>query len=115
MFLSYLSLLILLLGLTLVFYGFIWVHDLPYNIAKKRNHPQSEAIHVACWLSLFTLHAIWPIVYIWAISKQSPPDAAARGAGEPQLAADRLAQLEARLAKIEDRQAGGKANRSGPA
>src|SRR5688572_3086379 len=56
MFLSYLSLVILLLGLTLVFYGFIWVHDLPYAIAKKRHHPQAEAIHVACWLSLFTLH-----------------------------------------------------------
>jgi len=66
-FLDYLSLIILIAGLTLVFYAFIYIHDLPYKIAKKRHHPQKEAIHVACWLSLFTLHALWPFVYIWAV------------------------------------------------
>ena len=70
MFLEYLSLAILLIGLTMAFYAFIYLHDLPYNIAKKRNHPQVEAIHTACWLSLFTLHLIWPIVFIWAISNE---------------------------------------------
>lgn len=72
MFLNYLSLVILLAGLILVFYTFIYIHDLPYMIAKKRNHPQTEAIHVAGWLSLFTLHAIWPIVFIWSIAKGNP-------------------------------------------
>ena len=107
MLLSYVSLVILLCGLTLVFYGFIWVHDLPYSVAKKRHHPQAEAIHVACWLSLFTLHAIWPIVYIWAVSKQAPLDVAVKGTGEPQPASDRLAQIEARLARLEKREAVG--------
>ena len=73
MILNYAALVILLVGLTLVFYGFIYVHDIPYSIAKKRNHPQKEAIHVACWLSLFTLHAIWPIVFIWAVAKTGDP------------------------------------------
>ena len=72
MFLNYLSLAILLVALTVVFYTFIYIHDIPYDIAKHRNHPQDEAIHVAGWLSLFTLHAIWPIVFIWAVSKQGP-------------------------------------------
>src|SRR5687767_5720013 len=54
MFLSYLSLAILLIGLMLVFYTFIYIHDIPYEQAKKRKHTQAEAIHVACWLSLFT-------------------------------------------------------------
>jgi hypothetical protein len=96
MFLDYLSLVILLIGLTLVFYTFIYIHDLPYTIAKKRHHPQAEAIHVACWLSLFTLHAIWPIVYIWAVShKKSADEPAATGpAGE-------LAEVRARLARLE--------------
>src|SRR5687768_16185212 len=66
---EYVCLAILLCGLTLTFYAFIYIHDIPYEIAKHRNHPQTEAIHAACWLSLFTLHAIWPIVFIWAISK----------------------------------------------
>jgi len=68
MFLNYFSLGIALMGVTLVFYGFIYIHEIPYEIAKKRDHPQADAIYVACWLSLFTLHAIWPIVFLWAIT-----------------------------------------------
>jgi hypothetical protein len=35
-------------------------------MAKKRNHPHADAIHTAGWISLFTLHAIWPFLWIWA-------------------------------------------------
>jgi len=63
----------LLLSVTAVAYLFIFIHDIPHRIAKKREHPQAEAIHYACWLSLFTLHAIWPIVFLWAVSNQSRP------------------------------------------
>ncbi|WP_319780718.1 DUF3302 domain-containing protein [Maridesulfovibrio sp.] len=48
-------------------YGIIYIHDIPYNIAKKRNHPHQDAIHAAGWVSLFTLHAIWPFLWIWAM------------------------------------------------
>ena len=48
------------------FYGIIILHDIPYLIAKKRNHPHADAIHVAGWVSLFTLHVIWPFLWIWA-------------------------------------------------
>ncbi|MDX7812186.1 DUF3302 domain-containing protein, partial [Aeromonas caviae] len=34
----------------------IVIHDIPYEIAKHRNHPHQDAIHVAGWVSLFTLH-----------------------------------------------------------
>jgi Protein of unknown function (DUF3302) len=67
MFLDYLSLVVLIAGLTLTLYAFIYIHDLPHKIAEKRHHPHEEAIHVACWLSLLTLHALWPIIYIWAV------------------------------------------------
>jgi len=50
----------MLTGLVVVYYTFIYIHELPYEAAKHRNHPQQDAIYVACWLSLFTLHAIWP-------------------------------------------------------
>jgi hypothetical protein len=72
MFLDYFALGVCLLGLALVFYTFIYIHDIPYQIAKKRNHPQVDAIHLACWLSLFTLNALWPIVFVWAIMKPKP-------------------------------------------
>ena len=48
------------------FYGVIAIHDIPYEIAKKRNHPQQDALHVAGWVSLFTLHVMWPFLWIWA-------------------------------------------------
>ena len=48
------------------FYGTIAIHDIPYEIAKKRGHPHLEAIHYAGWVSLFTLSVIWPFLWIWA-------------------------------------------------
>jgi ABC-type uncharacterized transport system YnjBCD permease subunit len=104
MFLDYLALFILLLVVIAVFYAFIYIHDLPYNIAEKRHHPQKEAIHVACWLSLFTLHAIWPIVFIWAVSKQTPlPEVlGGKSKDEPDLG-QRLAKIEERLSQLEDK------------
>jgi hypothetical protein len=102
LFLDYLALIILLVGLVLVFYTFIYIHDLPHEIAKKRKHPHEEAIHVACWLSLFTLHAIWPIVYIWAVSHKKPGEEQATAAGEkkPELS-ERFTELERRLRRLE--------------
>ena len=59
MFLNYFALGVLILY-SGHFYGIIILHDIPYLIAKKRNHPHADAIHVAGWVSLFTLHVIWP-------------------------------------------------------
>jgi hypothetical protein len=103
MFLDYLALIILLIGLVLVFYTFIYIHDLPHEIAKHREHPHEEAIHVACWLSLFTLHAIWPIVFIWAVSHKKHiggVQVIAMAESQPALA-ERLAELDRRLKKLE--------------
>jgi hypothetical protein len=70
MVLSYIALAILIIMIIVLVYAFIWVHDIPYMMAKKRNHPNLHAIHIACWLSLFTLHALWPFVFIWAIAQK---------------------------------------------
>lgn len=84
MVLEYVSLGILCLGATMVVYVFLFIHDIPYRVAKKRGHPQAEAIHVACWLSLFTLQALWPIVFMWAVSNRLPLTVSvARGGGTP--------------------------------
>lgn len=66
MFLDYFALAVLAFVVVVLFYGIIAIHDIPYEIAKHRNHPQQDAIHVAGWISLFTLHAIWPFLWIWA-------------------------------------------------
>ena len=64
--LEYAALGILIFAAVTVFYGIIVIHDIPYEIAKHRNHPQQDALHVAGWVSLFTLHLLWPFLWIWA-------------------------------------------------
>ncbi len=66
MFLDYFALGLLVFVALVIFYGIIVIHDIPYEIAKERDHPHCDAIHVAGWVSLFTLHAIWPFLWIWA-------------------------------------------------
>ena len=94
---EYLSLGILCLGLTMLIYGLVWLHGIPHQIAKANNHPHHRTIHVACWLSVFTLHAIWPLVYLWAIMPGHSLGVKAEGAGTDNLQA-RVAELERRLA-----------------
>jgi hypothetical protein len=103
MFLDYFALGLLCLSITAIFYLFIYIHDLPHKIAQQRDHPHEEAIHVACWLSLFTLHAMWPLVFTWAVSHKKQPHTPAPGLS-PGVNGDlthRLAQLEQRLQKLE--------------
>ncbi|WP_332402006.1 DUF3302 domain-containing protein [Vibrio metschnikovii] len=66
MFLDYFALGLLIFVALVIFYGIIVIHDIPYEIAKERNHPHQDAIHVSGWVSLFTLHALWPFLWIWA-------------------------------------------------
>ncbi len=113
MFLEYLALLLILVVLVMLFYTFIYIHELPYETAKHRNHPHQDAIFVACWLSLFTLHAIWPLVYIWALTHKEPghepTDHAGAGEGAAHVdSAGRIAQLEERLKRLEERQSAAK-------
>ena len=105
MWLEYASLGFLIIGLTLVFYTFVYIHDIPYEIAKKRNHPQVEAIHVACWLSLFTIHALWPLVFLWAVSKRDPVEVSVPNTQElEERLLERIAAMEGRLNQIEGNQ-----------
>jgi len=64
--LDYFALFLVFFVLIVLFYGIIVVHDIPYEIAVHRQHPHQDAIHVAGWISLFTLGAIWPFLWIWA-------------------------------------------------
>jgi hypothetical protein len=45
------------------------VHIMPEKIAHKRNHPQVQAIHTLCLLSLFFGGLLWPLAFLWAYSK----------------------------------------------
>jgi membrane-bound acyltransferase YfiQ involved in biofilm formation len=44
----------------------VFLAALPGMIAKRRNHPWTQAVTVAGWVTLFLGFALWPIVLIWA-------------------------------------------------
>ena len=48
---------------------FWWVHIMPEKIAEKRHHPQKDAIHTLCLLSLVFGGLLWPIAWLWAFTK----------------------------------------------
>jgi hypothetical protein len=54
-------------------FGAVAIVDIPYNIAVERNHPHQDAIRQAGWISLFTLHALWPLVWVWAAACSEDP------------------------------------------
>ena len=64
--LEYAALALLITMVTFMIYLIIYIHDIPYEIAVKRGHPHQDAIHIAGWVSLFLLHTIWPLLWIWA-------------------------------------------------
>jgi len=45
------------------------VHVMPEKIAHKRHHPQAEAIHTLCLLSLAFGGLLWPLAWLWAYTK----------------------------------------------
>jgi hypothetical protein len=102
--LNYVALALLILIAVGIVYGIIAIHDIPHRIAVARNHPHQDAIQVAGWVSLFTLHAIWPILWIWAMAYR--PDrgwgvGAATNQNPSQDVVTALARLEQRLARLE--------------
>jgi hypothetical protein len=114
--LDYFALILLIFVALVLFYGVIAIHDIPYEIAKARQHPQQDAIHVAGWISLFTLHTIWPFLWIWATlfrpdrgwgfvqeSEENKIPSQLELEREIQISAmqEQIAQLEVRISKME--------------
>lgn len=107
-FLNYFALGLLFFVVAVLFYGIIAIHDVPYLIAKSRQHPHQDAIHAAGWVSLFTLHALWPFLWIWAMAYRpergwgfSNPTTAANTSAENELEnlRRRVTELEISLKK----------------
>ena len=103
MFLDYFSLGLLFFVCVVVFYGIIVIHDIPYTIAKKRHHPHADAIHVAGWVSLFTLHVLWPFLWIWATLYQPERGWGMQDGQNNINYEDEVALMKKRIAAIENR------------
>ena len=106
-FLNYFALFLLVFVVVVLFYAIIAIHDIPYKITESPEHPHQDAIHAAGWVSLFTLHALWPFLWIWAMAYK--PDRGwgfDRKPGQPSSPAEAVAELDElkqRLAAIESK------------
>jgi hypothetical protein len=108
MFLDYFALGVLVFVAITLFYAIIAIHDIPYEMAKHRDHPHQDAIHVAGWVSLFTLHVIWPFLWIWAMLYRPDRGWGMGDKGEALIQRSAaLKQLEERIAELERRLPGG--------
>ena len=60
---------------TLLFVGAIAalaiLSTLPGRVARRRGHPQADAIRIAGWLSLLAVGLTLPVALIWAFTKPS--------------------------------------------
>ncbi len=104
MVLEYVALGLLIFVALVLFYGIIAIHDIPYEIAVKRNHPHQDVLHVAGWVSLFTLHVLWPFLWIWAMLYREDRGWGMDSSGSGDSLGDRLEAIEARLAQLEPAQ-----------
>ena len=91
--------LLIFVGLVL-FYGIIVLHDIPYEIAVHRNHPHQDAIHATGWVSLFTLHALWPFLWIWATLYREDRG---WGFGDGKSPQSHVLNLERKVAELQQR------------
>lgn len=80
-------------------YGIVAIHDIPASVARKRNHPHTDAIEAAGWVSLFMLHALWPFLWIWAFYYK--PELEAKKIAEDERLQSELGEVKARLAALE--------------
>lgn len=64
--LEYVALGFLIFMAVSLLFGAVAIVGIPHGIAVERNHPHQDAIYFAGWVSLFTLHLAWPLLWIWA-------------------------------------------------
>ena len=73
----------------------------PGKVAKRRGHPQVDAINVMSWLGIITMGLLWPIALVWAYTR---PPYMLQASGEPieGAAPDTVASLVVRIEFLEE-------------
>jgi uncharacterized BrkB/YihY/UPF0761 family membrane protein len=59
------ALIVLLTLVATILGAVVWLAILPGKVARRRGHPQAEAINVAGWLGILT-GIVWIVALIWA-------------------------------------------------
>jgi|SRR5215468_7050925 len=99
--LNYFALGLLLFVIVMMFYAIIAIHDIPAKIAESRHHPHADAIHAAGWVSLLTLHVLWPFLWIWAMAYRPERGWGFSTPGVETPTGNELKDLQQRFAELE--------------
>ena len=73
--------------------------SLPGKIARRRGHPQADAITAASWIGIATMGLVWPIAFVWAFLRPANDTVA-----QPSREAEdlkQLADIQRRLTALE--------------
>ncbi len=90
------ALVVIALLIAVVIWLVVLLGSMPGNIARKRNHPQAEAITALGWIGIITLGASWLVAIVWAY--YIPPTVEE---------SDLKARVEALESQLKPHQAGG--------
>jgi len=67
--LDYFAFIVLIVLIAVVIAAWIMLAMMPGQIARKRNHPQADAINVMGWWGAITMGVLAPIAWVWAYTK----------------------------------------------
>jgi len=81
-----------------VVFAIVALGSLPGNIARRRGHPQADAITAAGWLGIATLGILWPVAFIWAFLRPAGDSVQRPPASDE---AQQLSELQKRLTAVE--------------
>ena len=99
MFLDIFALVVIALLIAVVIWLVVLLGNLPGDIARKRNHPQSDAISALGWIGIITMGIGWFIAMVWAYYKPDSPTNS--DLGPDQDLRQRIDDLENKLKHIQ--------------
>ena len=63
------ALVVIALLIAVVIWLVVLLGNMPGDVARKRNHPQAEAISALGWIGLITMGVGWFVAMVWAYYK----------------------------------------------
>ena len=92
MFLDIFALVVIAILIAVVIWLVVLLGNMPGDIARKRQHPQAEAISALGWIGIITMGLGWFVAIVWAYYKP--------GAAEADLN-KRIEDLESKLEALQ--------------
>ena len=93
------ALVVIALLIGVVIWLVVLLGNMPGDIARKRNHPQSDAISALGWIGLITMGLGWFIAMVWAYYKPETSTSAAQDSD--QGLKQRVDELESQLRNLQ--------------